>query len=372
MDWKHSSTLTIALILSALIPPVAPWYYNCFQSSEDTSSLLSNSCSLKDIVVRSDIDAQDVYFPPTNINFFQSNFSSFSPVLGRRLPDEAEKVNFFNCMVSKFAIPTGLRVLGVYFTNVALFYSNYRMESAMEELSVVGARITSVRFVEVFRKLRYLRVEGNPIRLVVMETFRNLTEVEVINLSGNQIITIEPTEKPLELPKLVELNLRRNFLIELDSSLWYSPSLQILTLHTNFLKSLNVEELHRSFPRLTQVTLSRNHWNCKRLNVILGSMLIRNITFYEPDARVGCHSFEYLEYMSFSEQDAITNAKRVVERLETVSAEYYEEMRNTTVLEDLQQRSDILRRKLDGMNDVVWRVMKKYGEIKLWVLSTSN
>lgn len=372
MIGKLFSRGAIAFVLSALISSTASWYYNCFQNTEDTPILLLNSCSLRNIVVRSDIDAQNVYFPPTNINFFQSNFSSFSPVLGRRLPEEADVVNFFNCVVPKFAIPTNLRVLGLFFTNVVLFYTNYLAENAMEELSVVGAQITSMRFVEVFRKLRYLRIEGNPIRLVTLETFRNLTEVEVVNLSGNQIYTIEPAMKPLQLPNLVEFDLKRNFLIELDSRLWYSPRLQVLTLDTNFLKSLNVEQLHKSFPRLVKMPLSRNLWNCQRLSVIMESMLKRNIITHEVDARVNCRSFDYLEFVSLSERDAISRATEVVQRLETVSAKHYEEIRNTTVLDDLKERSEILRGKLDRMNSVVQQLLTKYDEIKQWIRSNNS
>ncbi|XP_062554819.1 uncharacterized protein LOC134219931 isoform X2 [Armigeres subalbatus] len=344
-----------------------PWYYNCFEATGSPSVILADSCSLKDIVVRSDIDARDVYLPPTNINFFQSNFSSFSPALGRRLPEEALRVNFFNCMVPKFAIPTKLRSLGLYFTNVLTVFTNYLADNAMEELTVVGARITSMKFVEVFRKLRYLRIEGNPIEIVSMETFRNLTKVEIINLSGNKIYFFEPVTKPLELPKLTELNLRRNFIIQFDSSLWYSPNLQILNLHTNFLKSLNVDQLHLSFPQLGQVTLGRNLWNCQRLNVIMGSMLIRKISTYVADSNIGCQSYSYVEYLSLSGLDSVSNAKRMFYRLQDVSAGYYAAASNTTLLEDLYDRSNILRVKLESLSKTVQRVQNTYGDLKQWM-----
>nr|XP_019535656.2 uncharacterized protein LOC109407087 [Aedes albopictus] len=364
--------LQLFVILSVAIRLVTPWYYNCFEGTASESALLSDSCSLRNIVVRSDIDAQNVYFPPTNINFFQSNFSSFSPTLGRRLPDEAERVSFYNCVVPKFAIPTKLRALRLMFSNVATVFTNYLTENAMEELVVVAAQITSMKFVEVFRKLRYLRIEGNPIQMVTMETFRNLTEVEVIKLSGNRIYFLEPATKPLELPKLVELDLRRNFLVQLDSSLWRSPNLRILTLHLNFLKSLNVEQLHRSFPQLQWVTLGSNLWNCQRLSVIMGSMLIRNISTYVAEARPGCQSFSFVEYLSLSGLDAISKTQLMVEQMEEISTANYAELSNTTLLEDLRGRSDALVRKLKSLNSTVERVKNSYADVKLWIKGRAN
>ncbi|EAT40498.1 AAEL007784-PA [Aedes aegypti] len=367
-NWQQQ----LIIILSTVIHLATPWYYHCIPGIVPDSAILSDSCSLKDIVVRSDIDAQNVYFPPTNINFFQSNFSSFSPTLGRRLPEEAERVNFYNCVVPKFAIPTKLRSLGLFFSNVVTVFTNYLTENAMEELVVVGAKITSMRFVEVFSNLRYLRIEGNPIQIVNMETFRNLTKLELVHLSGNRIYFFEPVTKHLELPKLVELNLRRNFLVQFDSSLWYSPNLSVLKLHTNFLKSLNVDELHRSFPNLGEVTLGSNLWNCQRLNVIMGSMLIRNISTYVPDAKMGCHSYSHVDYLSLSGLDAISKTKLLVDRLDEASSGYYAELSNTTLLEELQSRSNILGVKIKRMNDTVQRVHSIYGDLKLWMQKRSE
>ncbi|XP_058822835.1 toll-like receptor 8 isoform X2 [Topomyia yanbarensis] len=330
----------LAVCLVTIPCPVTGWYYNCFV---DSTTLLNDGCSLKDIVISKNTNAEDIYFPPTNINFFVSNFSSFSPALGVRLAEETESVNFYNCQTPTLAIPVTLRRLGIFFNNLYKVFSNYRQPNQLEYLSIVGARITEVRFVEVLNQLRFLRVQSNPLRFVNFERFRNLTQLEIIDLRDNQISNIDPGSGQLELPNLKELHLSGNYLIELDGSFWNLSSLSVLRIQTNFLQTLNVQALSKTMPLLSEISLSRNPWNCKRLNDIVGYLAVRKVNYLEDGVRLGCNSFDYVEYLCFSGQDDITRSVEMLENLNESGAQYYQDAKSVELEDTIKRNEELLR-----------------------------
>ncbi|XP_055640774.1 uncharacterized protein LOC129778111 isoform X2 [Toxorhynchites rutilus septentrionalis] len=160
MEQKRFSSFLFAVAL--IIPRAADgWFYICYVES---SIILNDSCNLKDLVITENIDVNNIYFPPTNINFFQSNFSSFTPALGRRLTVETERVNFYNCLMTKFYIPLTVKRIEIFFNNLQTVYANSIKENQLEHLIIVDTKISHIRFVEALTKLRYLHLTGNSIR----------------------------------------------------------------------------------------------------------------------------------------------------------------------------------------------------------------
>ncbi|XP_053691154.1 chaoptin-like [Sabethes cyaneus] len=339
------------------------WYYNCYL---DANVLLQDGCNLKNIVVDKQIDAENIYFPPTNINFFNSNFSSFSPTLGRRLSDETEHVNFFNCLSPKVAIPLTLKRLGIFFNNLEKVFANYYEPNKLEQLSIVGTQITEIRFVEVLNQLQFLRIQKNLVRFVNFERFRNLSRLEIIDLRENRISSIEPGLGPITLPILRELHLNGNYLIELDSSLWSLPNLSLLKLDTNFLKSLNLPELESSMPLLSEITLGKNLWNCKRINEIVEYFAAHSISYVSGVDALGCYSFDYVEYLSLSLMDEVTLAGNKMIDLNETSSRYFEDAKSL-VLDNLLNRNHKLENILLEINSGVDELRIKYNNLKKWI-----
>ncbi|XP_055641994.1 uncharacterized protein LOC129778868 [Toxorhynchites rutilus septentrionalis] len=357
----------IFLLAVVLIVPQAVdgWYYNCFVES---SVILEDGCNLKNIVVAKDIDAENIYFPPTNINFFQSNFSTFSPALGRRLAVETESVHFYNCLMPKFAIPLAVKRIGIFFNNLQTVYSNYLLENQLELLIIMNTKITNIRFVEVLNKLRFLRIVGNPIRYVDFGRFRNLTALEHIDLSENQIYNIDPGSEPIVLPNLVKLFLHKNFLIEFDSSMWYFPSLYSLKLHKNFMRSMNVKELDRAAPQLGEISLSENLWSCRRFTAVIRHLSSRNITYLDDEAKTNCNSIDHYQYVTFSALDDITETRLMLARLNSTASEHYQNAKSE-VLIDVLKRNDAVESGLTELEAGLRKLFIKYNKLKLWILN---
>ncbi|XP_055545627.1 uncharacterized protein LOC129730366 [Wyeomyia smithii] len=342
---------------------VVSWYYNCFV---DTNVLLQDGCNLKNIVIDKLTDTNNIYFPPTNINFFASNFSSFSPALGQRFSDETEYVNLFNCQSPTVAIPLTFKRLGIFFNNLEKVLANYNQPNQLEQLSIVGTRISEIRFVEVLNRLQFLRIQKNFVRFVNFERFRNLPQLEIIDLRDNRISTIEPGLGPISLPQLRELHLSGNYLIELDSGLWSFPILVVLKLNTNFLKSLNLPELERSMPLLGEITLSQNLWNCKRIDEIVEYFYQHNVSYVYDVEELGCNSFDYLEYVSLSAIDEVSIGKKALNSLTRAASMYFEDAKST-MLAELQTRNRKVEDELRDLNAGVDEISRKYSSLKKFI-----
>ncbi|XP_058454762.1 uncharacterized protein LOC131432475 [Malaya genurostris] len=362
MGWSYLM-LIILIYLGTITCPVTCWYYNCFV---DSTVLLNDGCSLKNIVVSKDTDAENIYFPPTNINFFVSNFSSFSPVLGSRLAEETESVNFYNCQTPTLAIPVALRRLGIFFNNLQKVYSNYRQQNRLEYLSIVDTQVSEIRFVEVLDRLRFLRIQKNPVRYVNFERFRNLTELEIIDLRENQITFIDPGLRQIDLPNLSELRLNGNYLLELDSSRWNFSRLSVLNVNTNFLQTLNLQDLNKMMPVLTEIGLGRNPWNCKRLNAIIDYLVDRKVNYVETGVELDCTSFDYIEYLNFSEQDDATRSAEMLANLNATSTQYFRDAKSIA-LEGVLKRNEELQLHLEELETGIGRIKHKISDLKAMI-----
>ncbi|XP_052565369.1 prolargin-like isoform X1 [Culex pipiens pallens] len=350
--------IAITLVLLILLGPAHGWYYNCFVES---NVLMQGGCSMLDFVITPRTEVDNIFFPPADINFFRSNFSSFSPALGRRFGEETEKINLYNCVLPSLAVPLMVKQLGVFFaSSLQTVLVNYRLENALEYLSIVGTGVRDIRFVEALTKLKFLRVQKNRLSFVNFERFRNLTDLETIDLSENQLIHLDVGQELLKLPKLIELRLDKNYLAQFDVGMWSFPNLLFLKIHYNLIKSLNVEQLVDSLPNLSQISLAANPWNCGRLNTMVSYLLENNINYQEEAGKLSCR-FNLMETIIFTTQDNVTHAERILSHMNETAAVYYLDAKSA-MLEDVGERNEVLigeiRHTSAGLNELETRVNK--------------
>lgn len=322
---------------------------------------MQDGCSMLDFVITPRTVVDNIFFPPADINFFRSNFSSFSPALGRRLGEETEKINLFNCVLPSLAVPLTVKQLGVFFaSSLQTVLVNYRLENALEYLSIVGTGIRDIRFVEALTRLKFLRVQKNKLSFVNFERFRNLTDLETIDLSENQLIRLDVGQELIQLPKLIELRLDKNYLVQFEAGIWSFPNLLSLKIQYNLMKSINVEQLIDSLPNLSQISLAANPWNCGRLNTMVSYLLENNINYQEEADKLSCR-FNLMETIGFTTQDNVTHAERILGHMNETAAVYYLDAKSA-ILEDVRERNDVLIEAINhtsaGLNELEARVNK--------------
>lgn len=185
-------------------------------------------------------------------------------------------------------------------------------------------------------RLRELVLNDNEITTVEMSDLNCLTNLEVIALHRNRIITVSAWQS-VRLPKLRDLYLDQNQLSEFSFAGWNVPALRRVHLFDNNLKV--VEAVSTALPSLKTLRIYDNPLNCFWVKAVTSKLHARNIRdIGNMDCEQGS-TFEAVEHM----------AEMAEERKERQKSTENSQLELLVRL--LQQQNELLTKKLQKLED---------------------
>lgn len=123
-------------------------------------------------------------------------------------------------------------------------------------------------------KLRVIKSIDNKFKNLA--PFKNMPNLEVLNLSVNMVTALQGWES---LPKLRKLNLKKNKIEKIEEEgLPELPALEKINLHGNKLPDLAVTFRLFQFPNLVDINVMKNpvEANCTHFNLLLAEVMAKN------------------------------------------------------------------------------------------------
>ncbi|EDS42699.1 conserved hypothetical protein [Culex quinquefasciatus] len=183
-----------------------------------------NICELKYATLTDDVTGQGLLLPATNLRMTDGWIPEFDTKMAQLLRPETHTLVILNCYVRLFVIREMLRVLildGNRVEKIDIFESGSPFE--IQILSAENNQLTDLSFVSRLGKLESLGVNGNKLEVLKMHWFKNLRNLNILNLSSNKIKTIESAQMQ-SLP-IEHLLLEHNLLTEFNTKHWQAHNL---------------------------------------------------------------------------------------------------------------------------------------------------
>jgi Leucine-rich repeat (LRR) protein len=133
----------------------------------------------------------------------------------------------------------------------------------------VHNRITDLSSISTLSTLQFLDVSNNNIGHLNLTTFAELKNLLTLSLGYTNISNLEYGTFSHH-PKLTRLDISYNSLGQIDLNMFTSlTSLEKLFLDGNDLTEIAYDDIKHSLPKLTEISLSDNNWNCSYLTAVM-------------------------------------------------------------------------------------------------------
>lgn len=255
-----------------------------------------------------------------------------------------------------------LRVLildGNRVESIDLFESGSPFE--IQFLSVENNQLTDLSFVTKLGKLESLGVNGNKLEVLKMHWFKNLHNLNILNLRSNMIKTIESAQ--MESLPIGHLLLEHNLLTEFNTQHWQALNLSYLSLEHNRLQSINTLQLSRSFPALRNIDYDDNPWNCGRLESLqfyLDTKMVKNFS----QSLVQCKDNASVHTISLKLPEMIDMSEEKLNNLETTVGQLIEDHAESRKISAIQRKFSKTQNILQQIGERLSELQQKYDLLK--------
>lgn len=317
-----------------------------------------NICELKYATLTDDVTGQGLLLPATNLRMTDGWIPEFDTKMAQLLRPETHTLVILNCYVRLFVIREMLRVLildGNRVEKIDIFESGSPFE--IQFLSAENNQLTDLSFVTRLGKLESLGVNGNKLEVLKMHWFKNLRNLNILNLSSNKIKTIE--SKQMQSLPIEHLLLEHNLLTEFNTKHWQAHNLSYLSLEHNQLQSINTLQLSRSFPALSSIDYDDNPWNCGRLESLQFNLKTNMVKNYSQSL-VQCKDNESVHTISLKMPELIDKSEEKLNNLERTVGQLIEVHAESRKISAIQRKFSKTQILLSQIGEGVSKLQKKY------------
>lgn len=147
----------------------------------------------------------------------------------------------------------------------------------LTHLDLANNNLTSMQNLSSLDELKYLDLSRNQIRDFGINSFAGMRHLEILKLQRSGLNRINfglfSHKENLKL-----LDISYNQLVTIDFNMFIAlGSLKSLYLEGNNITNLDMSEVRKIFPSLTKIGISKNHWQCDKLALVIKYLESNNI-----------------------------------------------------------------------------------------------
>nr|XP_029712529.1 uncharacterized protein LOC109415886 [Aedes albopictus] len=170
--------------------------------------------------------------------------------------------------------------------------------------------LTRLTNITAFVNLETIYLQANQLEVLELYVFKNFTRLKVLNLNYNLFTVLSGDLFP---PSLTYLGLEYNDMTTLDYGTLQLPSLKVLNIGQNSLRSIDAAQLLLGLPKLEVLRLSHNKLSHESLRSVLEVLRQCNVSYRDESAKVSCYyDSEQIEGVCMERQPTVRGRVKIV------------------------------------------------------------